>query len=383
MKHLSLTMLLLLFTICLYTQTFSKLIYLDLPSEPEDSTEYNFYIRESIAIGMDETIVFGAGVGITNKKYYMARLDKDGEQAWGKRLTLLVDDDWSTGFSSPKLSLTSSGELLLCVKLVYNSNEHALFVAKIDLDGNLIWSNQIKGPNFDITLIRQVGDDIYITGEFDQPSHPIIDYVLHLNEDGTLLSGKKLQYPAWAGHFSEPSVFYDNGQLFFIRTVREENTGPNPDNRSNIIAAYDISTGESSSWYATIEYNGSLFHGVYVSSLALDEEGNRYMSIIYGDQHLLVKYDANNNAVWCNKVEGYGSIILAEGQVKLLHTIPTINSTNQEGVVSYSQATGAWLSAHYGAEYTLEPFFYGRLKIANDGHLLWGIIEWYEYHLCQ
>ena len=372
MKYLSLTMLLLLFTICLYTQTFSKLIYLDLPTEPEDSTEYNFYIRESIAVGMEETIVFGAGAGTTNKKYYMARLNKNGEQVWGKRLTFLVNDDWLSGFSSPKLSLTSSGELLLCLKLFYGSGEHVLFVAKIDLDGNLIWSNQIKGANFDITLIQQVGYDIYITGEVEDSSQSVIDYVLHLNQDGMFLSGKKLQYPAWAGHFSEPSVIYDNGQLFFIRTIREEDTGPNPDNRSNIIAAYDISTAESSSWYATIEFNGNIFHGVYVSSLAFDEYGNRYMSIIYGEQNLLAKYDANNNAIWCNEVDGYGSIILAEGQIKLLHTIPTINSTNQEGIVSYSQASGAWLSAHYGSEYTLEPFLYGRLKRANDGHLLWG-----------
>ena len=226
-----------------------------------------------------------------------------------------------------------------------NAGENDAFVTKYDVDGNLLWKEQIGTPGIDETRDIAVGKNghIYITGhtfgnliESNEGSSDV--FFIELDADGKQLLKK--QVGSSSDDYATGITVDDAGDIYLTGFTGGNLEGSNQGGYDPWVAKYN-SSGEKQ-WedqFATSSHEGAI-------DIAIDSLGNTYIvGHSYGkigennegsQDAFIIKYSPSGNREWERQLgtseyeEGHGIAIDSEDNIYIVgNTNGSIKGQNQ------------------------------------------------------
>ncbi len=286
----------------------------------------------------------GAGLLSLNSNGYtdifVLKLDENGNTVWANSFGLPVND-YGEG-----IDLDSESNVYICGRIrdtdnVLSSVKHDIFIAKIDTDGNLIWSKTIGGSETDAceSLIIS-NDNIYATGYFSGTvdfdpgsginaitSTGVEDaYVLKLDTDGNFIWVKNMggtentrgidikvdneENIYTTGCFSGTVDFNPGTETYNLTSITGGFDGwdifvSKLDTNGNFIWAKSVggSDDDESSAIYVDNIGNSYTVGNFAGTVDLDPGPNTYNLTSLGGVDIF-KLDANGDFIWAKSLGG-------------------------------------------------------------------------------
>lgn len=147
---------------------------------------HSVFVSEAIMASDSSYLVAGSALDQNTSIYsaFLTKTDPEGNIEWSRSLTR--DDQVAKA-----LSVIETLDSAYVVAGISGTNalNFAVFIAKIDRDGNLLWSNVLEGTaGNNITAIRQAADSsFYLAGNTSSSMNPVSDGLLiNVSKTGTL-----------------------------------------------------------------------------------------------------------------------------------------------------------------------------------------------------
>lgn len=145
----------------------------DFPGSIVCDTAGNIYISgvfRSDSLPFGDTTLFNPA---NDSRLFIAKLDPSGKCSWAKmgdgldvNKCILKTDVFGSLFLSGNVSMTGCLTLSGDTLMVNSSGNAELFLSKLDLDGNMIWSRNEKNHALMYALCSDVSQNIIVAGEY-------------------------------------------------------------------------------------------------------------------------------------------------------------------------------------------------------------------------
>ncbi len=229
------------------------------------------------------------------------KYDSNGQQLWMGKY------QWpDNNFSSPSaINLDKTGNIYIAGTIFDKQNGGDFLVLKYDSQGSLFWTAIYDGPahgkDYGLKCVTGDNSSIYVTGPSSGGTEFSDDYAtVKFDKDGKQL---------WAARYNGPGDRYDSPHDIKL------------DSEGNVIVTGESDMTERSRVYATVkynsdgkqlwvsQYNGPDDAGNIPSAMAVDEEGNIYVTgwsatRPNGSVFATVKYDPDGKQLWVSEYKG-------------------------------------------------------------------------------
>jgi uncharacterized delta-60 repeat protein len=260
----------------------------------------------SLAVdGQGNVYVTGGDYFAGNSDYATIKYDSAGVEQWVQRYNGPANS-YDAAYS---LAVDGQGNVYVTGESYgwYIEQNADFYTIKYDSDGNVQWNQRYDGPANSVDYGRSLAVDgegnVYVTGvSMLDPAH--CDYTtIKYNSDGDTLWLRRYNGPGNDGDFAFSVAVDRQGNVY----VTGESWSGTSDDCATI--KYDSSGVEQ--WVQ--RYNGPGNDGDYGRSLAVDGQGNVYVTgwtidpNTTGDDYVTLKYDSDGNVQWLRRYNGPGN----------------------------------------------------------------------------
>ena len=283
-----------------------------------------------------------------NRDIYLIKADVNGNEIWTKTLGDLGND---YGYS---VQQTNDGGYIVCGTTEDLNGDKNVFLAKIDGNGNNLWSKTFGGSEYDEGIsVKQTTDGGYIIAgvTFSFGNGPSDVYIIKTDDDGNELWNKTFGGPGYDYGYSVQQTSYGGYVI---------SGGTDSENGGDIYLIKTDDNGDSL-WTKTIGGNSEDYSfsvqqttdGGYIIAGSANSFGN-------GDSDVyLIKTDASGNELW-NKTfggseydEGYSIQQTTDGGYIIAGITNSIGNGNSDVYLIKTDGSGneLWNKTFGGSEY--------------------------------
>ncbi len=304
----------------------------------------------------------------SNYGKFLVKYDNNGNQVWVKKLGAINDNigivDICMDPTNTYIYATGSftGNVTLCSSSLSNGG---FLLAKFDLNGNCIWAKQSNGMAYGYGVTTDNSGNVYVCGQnlvstsFGSYIIPAGGFIADYDASGNCLWAKqkfRLNHPSTYGSEVRPvgiRIYNSNiivGGSCSNDTIIVDTITVYTSLGATLLSSFNLNGDVR--WLKTTANNSTL--GAGVNGLSMDNQGNSYISGVFGDSAyfngnllianttysdaFLVKFDLNGHFKWVKQ-----SNSTAGASANNVYT-------NGEG---YSYVTGYFSgTAHFGG-YTI------------------------------
>ncbi len=289
---------------------------------------------QSIAIGVDGIYITGSTYGnlyedknLGDSDVYVSKLDFEGNRVWSKQFGS-KGSDGGTGIIVADNSLYITGFIRGDIDDQKSIGDNDMFVAKMDLDGNRIWTKIIGSSDKDRGEAIAVGQDgIFVAGVTrgvigSNKLYGMWDiFVTKLDFFGNIIWGGTIGSP---NHEEVKGLSVINDNVFVVgNTLGDVDGNKNTGFSDILLVKYDISGkkiwtrvfGSDKSDYGNSVYAG--IEGIYLTGETQgDIDGNKNNG---GSDMFLTKFDLSGNKIWTRTLGstknelGFGLFVRLDG----------------------------------------------------------------------
>lgn len=280
---------------------------------------------------------------------YLIRVDADGDIVWERNFggTEANSDDHGDG-----VTLTADGNILVVGYTNSFGNGEETYVVKVDMDGNLIWENQVGTIAHDShSKVVAVTDGYMIGGNSWSNEHYFFARKIDLN--GNLIWDSVYTI---TGYFLDMEATDDGGFVLTGDAVIKIN-------QSGIIQWSDTTFGETEAPFDVVAH--SVIGATDGSILA---SGYRtHNRLLYEDTLYVVKYSSTGNILWNKKFQFKGRGYILENNDGTF-SVAYNNYVNQEIYIAKLDNAGDIIS-HLGTGLLGNIWDF---RLGNVGYVLTG-----------
>jgi hypothetical protein len=268
---------------------------------------------------------FGKNLGV--KDIVLLKLSPSGEILWGKRIGTEKDElgiAIAVGSNHVYIAGMTTGSLFG----KYRGDSYEGFLAKYDLNGNLVWGKQFSGEGLEAMAIDSQSN-IYVAGVTeDEATNEVANFLAKFNTDGALIW--RQVFPYTEDEIITSISVDGSGNVFGAGKVNiyseddESRAIPIPD---AFISKYRGENGERV-WLKRMKSQGEEEKEEELSDVAVDGQGYVYVvgfteGSLFGN-HLgdfdvvMAKFDGQGNMLWGKQwgsvKDDVGRAIIVDGQ---------------------------------------------------------------------
>lgn len=269
--------------------------------------------------------------GNQSMKLFVAKFSESGQKIWGKQLRVYKSGSTNIGAVIDTLVTDSAGNTYAAGTLLNNFVSLAVpFVAKFDIDGNLIWQKKIYRPSAENQSISNLAlmpnGTLLVTLYVGFSSTESASHLVNITTDGVLISERK-QSGSYLYYDAVNNVYISTGTALvtsstFYGFVEKYDTNfqllsakKSPTTNGSTLAWFFNSLDSSGNYYLTSPYSGLsvakfspsgslIWHKIYTDSsgnpistslrdLQFDTSGSIYYSVSFNTTAKYWKTDTN------------------------------------------------------------------------------------------